>query len=123
VVHFFVPLAVWAWNRAKRLVKRPKILLADTGLISHLIDLDKAQIEKDATAYGRLLECFVAMELQKQMTSSRIRPSMYHFRTHNNAEVDLVLESPSGDIVGIEVKAASRVRGEDLHAIPVTALW
>jgi len=116
-VHLFVPLPAWSSSRAKRLVKRPKILLADSGLIAHLIDLDEKQIEKDATAYGHLLECFVAMELRKQITWSRIRPSMYHFRTHSNAEVDLVLESPSGDIVGIEVKAASRVRSEDLRGL------
>jgi len=42
---------------------------------------------------------------------------MYHFRTHNNVEVDLVLESPSGDIVGIEVKAARRVRDEDVRGL------
>ncbi len=116
-IHLFIPLPAWASNRAKRLVKRPKILLADSGLIAHLIDLDEAQIKKDATAYGHLLECFVAMELRKQITWSRLRPSMFHFRTHSHAEVDLVLESPSGDIVGIEVKAASRVRGEDLRGL------
>ena len=116
-VHLFVPLPAWSSSRAKRLVKRPKILLADSGLIAHLMDLDETQVEKDATAYGHLLECFVAMELRKQITWSRIRPSMYHFRTHSNVEIDLVLESPSGDIVGIEVKAASRVRGEDLRGL------
>ena len=98
-------------------MKRPKILLADTGLTANLMDLDDAQVEKDATMYGHLLECFVAMELRKQITWSRTRPSMYHFRTHSNVEVDLVLESPSSDIVGIEVKAASRVRNEDLRGL------
>ena len=116
-VHLFVPLPAWSSSRGKRLVKRPKILLADTGLTANLMDLDDAQVEKDATMYGHLLECFVAMELRKQITWSRTRPSMYHFRTHSNVEVDLVLESPSGDIVGIEVKAASRVRNEDLRGL------
>ena len=116
-IHLFLPLPAWASSRGKRLVKRPKIMLNDSGLVAHLIDLDERQIAKDATTFGHALECFVAMELRKQATWSRIRPSMYHFRTHNNVEVDLVLESPSGDIVGIEVKAASRVRDEDVRGL------
>ena len=92
-------------------------MLNDSGLVAHLIDLDERQIAKDATTFGHALECFVAMELRKQATWSETRPSMYHFRTHNNVEVDLVLESPSGDIVGIEVKAASRVRDEDVRGL------
>jgi hypothetical protein len=116
-IHLFLPLPAWASNRGKRLVKRPKILLNDSGLIAHLIDLDERQIDKDATTLGHVLECFVAMELRKQITWSEARPAMHHFRTHNNVEVDLVLENPSGDVVGIEVKAASRVRDEDVRGL------
>jgi len=116
-IHLFVPLPAWAAGHGRRLVKRPKILLHDAGLITHLIDLDARQIQKDATIFGQVLECFVAMELLKQTSWSRTRPSMYHFRTHKNVEVDLVLESPSGDIVGIEVKVSARVRDEDLRGL------
>jgi predicted AAA+ superfamily ATPase len=42
---------------------------------------------------------------------------MYHFRTHNNVEVDLVLESSAGDLVGIEVKTAARVRDDDVRGL------
>jgi len=116
-IHLFLPLPAWSSNRGKRLVKRPKILLTDSGLIAHLIDLREAQIEKDATSFGHTFGGFVAMELCKQITWSKTRPSMHHFRTHKNVEVDLVLESPSGDIVGIEVKAASQVRDGDVRGL------
>jgi len=115
--YLFFPLPAWAPNLGKRLIKRPKILLNDSGLIAHLIDLDEQWVERDATAFGHALECFVAMEFRKQISWSRTRPSMHHFRTHKHVEVDLVLESPAGDLVGIEVKATKRVRDEDVRGL------
>lgn len=116
-IYLFWPVPAWAPNLGKRLVKRPKILLNDSGLMTHLIGLDEKQVERDATSFGYALECFVAMELRKQLAWSSTRPSMYHFRTHANVEVDLVLESPSGHLVGIEVKASARVRDEDVRGL------
>jgi len=117
VPHLFLPLPAWSPNLGMRLVKRPKILLNDSGLAAHLIGLDDRQVARDATPFGQALECFVAMELRKQITWSETRPTMYHFRTHRNEEVDLVMESPSGDLVGIEVKSARRVRDEDTKGL------
>ncbi|MGB2983906.1 MAG: ATP-binding protein [Candidatus Bipolaricaulia bacterium] len=116
-IYLFLPLPAWAPNLGKRLIKRPKILLNDSGLIAHLIDLDDRRVDRDGTPLGHALECFVAMELRKQISWSETRPSMYHFRTHKNVEVDLVLESPSGELVGIEVKAAGRVRDDDVRSL------
>ena len=116
-IYLFLPLPAWAPNVGKRLIKRPKILLNDSGLITHLISLDSNRVKKDATLFGHVLECFVAMELQKQISWSESRPSMHHFRTHGGVEVDLVLESPSGELVGIEVKSASRVHERDLRGL------
>jgi hypothetical protein len=42
---------------------------------------------------------------------------MYHFRTSAGREVDVVLEGPAGEVVGIEVKAAASVRGDDLKGL------
>ncbi|MBE0634903.1 ATP-binding protein [Candidatus Bipolaricaulota bacterium] len=116
-IYLFYPLPAWAPNLGKRLIKRPKILLNDSGLIAHLIGLDERQVESDATPFGHILESFIAMELRKQISWSKTRPSMYHFRTHNNVEVDLVLESSAGDLVGIEVKTAARVRDDDVRGL------
>ena len=116
-LYLFIPLPAWAPNLGKRLIKRPKILLNDSGLIAHLTGLDKRQVETDATSFGHILENFVTMEICKQITWSNVRPTMYHFRTHAGVEVDLVLESPSGDLVGVEVKAATRIRDDDLRGL------
>ena len=56
------------------------------------------------------MEAFVAMEITKQLGWSRTRATLHHFRSHDQKEVDLVLEAPDGRVVGIEVKASATVR-------------
>jgi hypothetical protein len=145
----------WSGNLGKRLVKAPKLVINDTGLKAHLTGSSAERMTADGSA-GGYLENFVIMELRKQIPWSRIQPRMFHFRTQTGQEVDVVLEDPSGRLVGIEVKTTAVVGAEDfkglralaegagkhfhrgivlytgtgmvpfgqnLHAIPVTALW
>lgn len=100
-------LPAWFTNIGKRLAKAPKLLLTDTGLLIHQLGIDTARLRTDRTLAGGVLENFVAMEMLKQCGWSRLRPSLFHLRTHNGDEVDLVLEDRAGRIVGIEVKAAA----------------
>jgi hypothetical protein len=46
---------------------------------------------------------------------------MFHFRTQTGQEVDIVLEEPSGRLVGIEVKSASMVGPEDFRGLRALA--
>jgi hypothetical protein len=117
MLYLSCPVPAWASNVGRRLIKRPKSYLNDTGLVAHLTGTDPYQIEDDPSRLGPLLENFVVMELLKQSAWSRTRPRLLHFRTHNGIEVDAVLESPSGDLVGIEVKAASSLREADVRGL------
>ncbi len=100
-------LPPWFANLGKRLVKAPKLLFSDTGLMSHLIGADARRLELDRDLFGDLLENFVVMELTKQTGWNRSRPALFHFRAHGGEEVDVVLEHPSGKLVGVEVKATA----------------
>lgn len=40
---------------------------------------------------------------------------MFHFQDRDGREMDCVLETPAGRVVGVEVKAAATVRGEDFR--------
>lgn len=115
------PLPPWHDNLGKRLVKAPKVMLADTGLSSYLLGCDAERLAEDPGLLGRLLENFVIMELHKQAAWSRVRPGLYHFRTHAQQEVDIVMEDRKGRIVGIEVKASSSVGGEDFKGLRTLA--
>jgi predicted AAA+ superfamily ATPase len=114
-------LPPWHANIGKRLVKTPKVLLTDTGLAAHLMGIDEARVAHERSLLGGLLESFVAMELVKQASWSADPPALYHFRTHEGDEVDLVLERRGGALVGIEVKSAARVTAADFKGLRTLA--
>lgn len=113
-------LLAWSNNHSKRLVKSPKIILNDTGLLAYLLGLNAKQVMTNRHLLGALLENFVVLELHKQSTWSKTQPKLYHFRTQTGQEVDIVLENTAGEIIGIEVKASATMSAQDfkgLHAL------
>jgi uncharacterized protein len=114
LVHFLKP---WSANLGKRLAKAPKIILSDTGLLTHLLGLSAEDSVPEPMIAGRLLENFVVMELFKQRSWSRTKPGIFYFRTHDGYETDVVLEDSSGKIVGIEVKSSHTVKSEDFKTL------
>lgn len=111
----------WSSNLSSRLVKSPKILLNDSGVLATLSGLSEAYLETSPTAAGILIENFVGMELIKLASWSRTRPELFYFRTHDGKEVDYVLQDRTGAIVGIEVKAASSVQEADFKGLRALA--
>lgn len=109
-------LRAWSSNVAKRFVKMPKVFLSDTGLVAHLLNLSEERLDQEPGQFGPLLENFVCMELRKQSTWSKERPQLFHWRTHSQQEVDLVLET-GGRLAGIEVKASSTVTADDFKGL------
>ncbi len=117
-------LPPWFVNKTKRLVRAPKTLIVDTGLLCYLLNMDAQRLQADRAAAGAVLENFVAMELFKQRGWSRTRPELFHFRTETGDEVDLVLEDRAGRIVGIEVKATGTIAAahfKGLHRLAALA--
>jgi predicted AAA+ superfamily ATPase len=114
-------LPPWHRNLGKRLVKSPKILLNDTGLAADLLGATVERLKADRILLGHLLEGFVVLECQKQRTWSKTSVMLYHFRTQVGEEVDLVLENKSGELVGIEIKAAQTVTEKDFRGLKVLA--
>lgn len=59
------------------------------------------------------LEGFVAGELRRQLGWAERHARLSHYRDHDGAEVDLILETDDGHVAGIEVKATSSISGRD----------
>jgi len=109
----FVP--AWTANIGKRLVKAPKALLGDSGLLAHLLGLRTADL--GATQLGRVMETFAANEVQRQLPLSEAEPRLYHFRSRTEHEVDMVLDAPGQGLVGIEVKSSATVHPRDVAGL------
>jgi len=112
-----VPVRPWFGNFGKRLIKMPKTYLNDTGLLCHLLGCDVEAIYANGTLLGAVFENFVVMELIKQLTWCQTRAKMFHFRTVNGQEVDVVLEAADGKIVGIECKAATTIKADTFKGL------
>lgn len=109
-------LPPWHTNRLSRLVKTPKIHMGDTGVACALLGLDAAQLYRDRTTLGPMLETFVYQELKRQASWGDVPVSFHHFRDRDGAEVDLVLER-GGQVAGVEVKAAATVLPADFRGL------
>lgn len=117
---FFVRrLPAWRPGLGAREVHTPKTYLVDTGLLAHLVGANEQRIGADDQVTGKIFETFVAMEIGKHAEWARTQARQYHYRDDRD-EVDLVLESPSGEIVAVEAKAAATIKARDYR--PLTKL-
>jgi uncharacterized protein len=103
----------WSRNIGKRLVKSPKFILTDPGLLAHLLG-GSSGTER---LFGAALENFVLMELVKQASFSDRSPALHHFRTSDGTEVDAVIEPRGGPTCAVEVKAAATLTSRDLRGL------
>lgn len=106
-------LPAWHTSRIKQITKAPKFLLSDSALLSHLLRAERQRLESDDSLLGVVVECFVGMELTKQIGAASGRASLLYMRTARGAEVDFVVEGADGRVAGVEVKAAATVRSDD----------
>lgn len=109
------PVSAWSGNLGKRLIKSSRLYPTDTGLMGYLVGLNLDRLNTPGAPTGALVEAFVVGELRKQIGWSATQPTMHHFRSSGQEEIDLVLEDSRGRLVAIEVKASSRVEDRDFR--------
>jgi uncharacterized protein len=110
-------LQPWHVNLGSRQVKTPKIYMTDTGLLTHLTNIDAKGIAQSATLAGSIVETFVAMELARQCDWADSPASLFHYRDQQQREVDVVLELGSGEVAGVEIKTTAGVRAKDFAGL------
>jgi len=110
-------IPAWASGQTRRVVGTPKLAFVDTGVACHLLGQDANRLGEPDGAAGAMMENFVLMELARQLTWSTERARLYHYRTKDKLEVDAVIETPDGRVIGVEVKAGATVRTDDLAGL------
>jgi predicted AAA+ superfamily ATPase len=110
-------IPAWSTGQTTRAVGTPKLAFVDTGIACHLLGQDVNRLDSPGGAAGSMMENFVLMELARQLTWAEERGRLYHYRTKDNQEVDAVIETADGRIIGVEVKAGATVRAEDLRGL------
>lgn len=104
----------WFSNQIKRLVKMPKRYLVDPALVASVLGLGHDAILYGPDMLGRLLDTFVAAQLRAELAVSGLNPRLYHLREeHGRREIDLIIETASGLLIGIEIKASATVTSSD----------
>lgn len=110
-------LPPWHSNRLSRLIKTPKLHLADTGLAAALLGVDAQALMADRPLLGQLLETFVFQELRRQASWHEDAHAFFHYRDKDGVEVDIVIERGARAVVGVEVKAAATVTPADFRGL------
>ncbi|HYN95583.1 MAG TPA: ATP-binding protein [Pilimelia sp.] len=110
-------IAGWSRNLGTRATATPKLIFVDSGIAAHEVGFDARALLRPGAPFGPLLESFVVSELSRQLTWSDQHVDLYHYRDHSKFEVDAVLENRRGQVVGVEVKAASTVGPDDFRGL------
>jgi predicted AAA+ superfamily ATPase len=108
-------LPAWHNRLGPRLVKAPKFLICDSGLLCYLVRFDENRLLSDSTSFGLALEGFVGTELAKAADLDPGDPRLMHYRTSKGVEIDFVLEAADGRVAAIEVKASSTLEAADFR--------
>ena len=109
-------LPAWHASGLKRLARRPKLHVVDTGLACALMGVAKPALAGDRGLFGRLVETFVYNELRKQATflgGGSLRFS--HFRDNDMHEVDIIVENGMMECFAVEVKSGTKVDKRDFR--------
>ena len=114
MAYLVLMLPAWSRNLTRKIIRRPKIHITDSGLAAHLLGKNPASLARPTDpARGRLFESFVANELNRQASWLDDEVRLHHLRERDGAEIDIVAEAADGRFVAIEVKASPAVRRAD----------
>ena len=82
-------LPPWSENTGKRVMKTPKVYIADTGLLHALLDIPSARALQVQPKVGASFEGFALQEVVRALSA---RPEQcYFWATHQGAELDLLV--------------------------------
>lgn len=105
-------------NFGKRLMKSPKLYFWDTGLVSHLLNIESAEALAIHAKRGEIFETWVLSELMKSYFNVGKRPPLFFWQDKRH-EVDVVIEKNT-ELVPLEIKSAKTITQDHFKSL---AYW
>mgnify|MGYP000276419301 CR=1 FL=1 len=93
-------------NFGKRVIKRPKLYLTDTGVLCNLLGIQNDIQLENHPLKGSIFENFVVLEYLKEKNSSLENSSFYYWRSISGVEIDLLIEK-NGVLIPVEIKSGA----------------
>lgn len=112
----WLELPAYSGNAIKKLSSKAKGHLQDSGLACYLNGIPSPESLLANPLFGNLFESWGVGWIHRQIQRLPLAPTLYHWRTQNGAEVDVVLEY-GGKLFPIEFKASSRLSKHDSRGI------
>jgi hypothetical protein len=104
-------------NATGQVVRSPRLHMVDSGLAAMLAERDQEDaLSRDSRYADALVETMVVNDLRVQASTHPSGPRLFHYR-EEDAEVDIVVESPGRPVTAIEVKLTSNPGDRDLAGL------
>ena len=97
-------------NLGKRITRSPKLYFLDVGLACYLTGHHTEELLLNGPMAGAFFENFVIQETVKTYFNHGKRPDIFYIRTHNDLEIDLLLERAL-ELYPVEIKLTQTPRG------------
>lgn len=101
----------------RKLSRHPKFYFFDTGVqraISKKLALD---LIPGSLEYGKSFEHWFIKEVHNLNEYHERDYIFSYYRTHHGAEVDLIVETPSGEVFALETKTLARISNKEFHGL------
>lgn len=103
---------------SKSVVKMSRGYLRDSGLLHHLLNVREPEQIYSRSGTGSAFEGFIIEEIILGLRAVESTPWQFAFyRTRSGAEVDLILTSPTGIRIPVEIKFGVSVRRAQLKSL------
>jgi len=100
-------------NKSSRLIKSPKMYLADSGLAAYLAGVAPTNYSSDDPLIGALFETFIAQNLMGIIDATWPEARLYFWSVQGRHEVDFVIEA-GRSCIALEIKSGARWESKEL---------
>jgi predicted AAA+ superfamily ATPase len=107
----------YARSVRKRLIKHPKFYFFDTGVVRAVRKTLAVELEPKTFEYGRAFEHFVILEIMRLASYQKLDYSFSFYGSSNQAEVDLIIETPRKQVFAVEIKSSASPESEALKGL------